>query len=328
MLHLFTKNCQNRTLHGRLSALLECVFMNKSTHDWKIGLSLSLLVVFFWSTLPVALDMSLKVMDAWTLTWLRFFVAAVLTAFIIFFNGSWRAYAQLSIKQWLWLLLAGAMLIANYLFFQFGLSKTTPANAQVLIQLAPLLMILGGVVIFKERFYLKQKVGALLLICGLLLFFNDQINVILSPEYRLGVILIIVAAVTWAIYALIQKHMQSLLSPQAILTVIYLIAVVALWPFAQLTDQQNIDTHQWLAIGYAALNTVGAYGAFAQALKYWQASRVGMVIAMVPVFTLLFVNMMHQLLPNLVQAENINGIGLAGIVFIVCGSVIASLGQK
>lgn len=282
--------------------------------NWKIGLGLSLLVVFFWSTLPVALNISLSAIDAWTLTWLRFSVAAVLTLIVILMTGSWKALFKLSLKDWLWLLLAGSMLICNYVGFIIGLEKTTPANAQVLIQLAPLLMILGGVFVFKEKFKLIQKFGTVLLVLGLILFFNDQIHNILKAEYLQGVYILIFAAVTWAVYALIQKKLHAVLSPQVILTTIYILASVVLLPFAHLDHFSKINSDQWWAISYACFNTIGAYAAFAQALKFWQASRVGMVIAMVPVFTLLFINLMSSLFSNLVQSEHINTLGFAGVV--------------
>lgn len=302
--------------------------MHSQSNHWKFGLSLSLMVVFFWSTLPVALKISLDIIDAWTLTWLRFFIAAIITLIVIFITGSWKGYKSLSLTNWLWLLLAGIMLIGNYVGFILGLEKTSPANAQVLIQLAPLLMILGGVFVYKETFRLKQKLGAILLFLGLGLFFKDQLGTILKSEYTSGVYILIFAAITWAIYALIQKKLHDVLSPQAILAGIYLLASIVLIPTIKPIELSSIDTNQWIGIIYASLNTVGAYGAFAQALKYWQASKVGMVIAMVPVFTLLFINVMSSLFPDLVQAEQIHLLGMLGVLFIVSGSMIASIGKK
>jgi drug/metabolite transporter (DMT)-like permease len=302
--------------------------MNNQSSNWKIGLSLSLLVVFFWATLPVALHMGLQVIDAWTLTWLRFFVAAIITLIVISVSGSWKGYKDLSLKNLLWLILAGIMLVANYVGFLLGLEKTTPANAQVLIQLAPLLMILGGVVIYKESFSHKQKFGAFLLLTGLGLFFKEQLGTILSEQYITGAIILLFAAITWAIYALVQKKLQSVLSPQAILAGIYLLATLLLLPTVTPISFDALQPNQWYAISYACFNTVGAYGAFAQALKYWQASKVGMVIAMVPVFTLLNINFMSSLFPELVKPEQIHTYGMIGIILIVMGSMIASIGKK
>jgi len=302
--------------------------MHTHQNNWKIGLSLSLLVVFFWATLPVALHIGLKAVDAWTLTWFRFCTAAVFTLALIVYTGSWKGYLKLSVKNWLWLFLAGTMLIGNYVLFLLGLEKTTPGNAKVLIQLAPLLMIIGGVFFYKETFFLKQKIGASLLVLGLGLFFKDQLGTILKTEYKTGVIIMVFAAITWAIYALIQKKLHAVLSSQAILAMIYLLASLLLLPFSTPENLTELNQHQWIAVAYACFNTVGAYGAFSLALTYWQASRVGMVIAIIPVFTLFFINLMSKLLPDLVNPENISSIGFIGIVFIVSGSMIASIGKK
>ncbi len=302
--------------------------MNASHNNWKIGLSLSLLVVFFWATLPVALHIGLAALDAWTLTWFRFFTAAVFTCFLIFLTGSWRGFLQLSAINWMWLLLAGLMLIGNYVLFLLGLAKTTPGNAQVLIQLAPLLMIVGGVFFYKEKFYLKQKIGAGLLVFGLFLFFKDQMANVLKSEYKTGAIIMLFAAISWAIYALIQKKLHAVLSSQAILAFIYVLASLVLLPLSVPMAIADLNQNQWWAVGYACFNTVGAYGAFSLALTYWHASRVGMVIAIIPVFTLFFINFMAQLLPTLVTAEHISKIGAIGIICIVSGSMIASIGKN
>lgn len=301
---------------------------NNQQQNWKIGLSLSLMVVFFWSTLPVALNISLDAIDAWTLTWLRFFIAAVLTTLFILFTGSWKGFLKLSVTNWLWLLLAGIMLTGNYVLFILGLARTTPGNAQVLIQLAPLLMILGGIYFYKEKFHFKQKLGAVLLIAGLLLFFSEQLDLIIKPEYKSGAIIMVFAAITWAIYALIQKKLHDALSSQAILAMIYILSSLALLPAITTSQLADLNQGQWIAVSYACLNTVGAYAAFSQALKFWAASRVGMVIAIIPVFTLLFINLMSNLFPELVQPEHIQAMGFLGVILIVSGSMIASIGKN
>lgn len=298
-----------------------------TANNWKLGLTLSLITVFFWATLAVALDIGMKALDEWTLTWFRFCVAAVITLIIIGVSGSWKSFLKLNKSHWLWLLLAATMLIANYVLFILGLNKTSPGNAQVLIQLAPLLMTLGGVVIYKESFKRMQKIGVVCLLLGLGLFFQEQLGILVQAEYTQGAIIIIFAAITWAIYALIQKQLIDVLSPQAILTFIYVLASIVLLPLSYPEKLSSLSSNEWMAVGYAALNTVGAYGAFAQALKYWQASRVGMVIALTPVFTFFFINLMSKLFPNLVEAEKIHSIGWIGVALIVMGSMFASLGK-
>ncbi|WP_395373204.1 DMT family transporter [Marinicella sp. W31] len=299
--------------------------MNNTQSNWKIGLTLSLITVLFWSTLPISLKIGLDAMDAWSLTWLRFLAAAVFTFFLLLFRKRLNQFKQLNRTQWLWLTIAAVMLVGNYLFFLYGLEQTSPANAQVLIQMAPLLMTLGGVLIFKEHFSRIQMFGASLILIGLVLFFNEQIQLMLADTYWLGFLMMFTAALTWAIYALIQKHLSSVLSSQAILLFIYVFASITLL-FNVKTDAFNgLTDIEWTAIIYACLNTIGAYAAFAEAIKQWQASRVGMVLAITPVVTLFFINLFASLFPELLNKENIQSIGWIGIIAIVSGSMLASM---
>ncbi len=296
-----------------------------SQENWKKGLLLSLITVLFWSTLPVALKISLTATDAMTLTWFRFLVAGVITWLLLLRSSKLREFQTLTTQHWLWLGLAALMLIGNYVFFLIGLEMTTPANAQVFIQMAPLLLTLGGVLIFKEPFNKVQLLGVLAIITGLGLFFSDQIKQIISSDYTLGLWVVFAAALTWAIYALIQKRLSAVLSSQAILFFIYCFATLVLFFWADSDNHQTISHVQWWAIAYACVNTVIAYGAFAEAMNHWHASRVGMVLALTPVTTLLFINGFAFLFPNLISPETIHGLGYVGMAFIVAGSMLASL---
>lgn len=299
--------------------------MGPMQENWKKGLILSLITVLFWSTLPISLKISLTATDAMTLTWFRFLVAAIITLVLLLNSKKLSEFKQLTLTQWLWLMAAGLMLIGNYVLYLIGLDMTSPANAQVFIQLAPLLMTLGGVLIFKESFNRFQMLGVVSILLGLLLFFNDQIKQIINSDYTLGIWVMFSAALTWAIYALIQKKLATVLSSQSILLFIYAFASLVLLFFSDLNTPQSFSTIQWWAIAYACINTVIAYGAFAEALNHWNASRVGMVLALTPVITLLFINTFAFFFPQLLQAESIQTVGYVGMVFIVSGSMLASL---
>lgn len=293
--------------------------------NWQKGLLLSLVTVLFWSTLPIALKISLEATDAMTLTWFRFLTAGIFTFFILISKNKLAEFLQLTWQQWSWLGLAALMLTANYIFFLIGMEMTSPANAQVFIQMAPLLLTLGGVLIFKESFNSMQTYGLIAIIVGLGLFFSDQIKQIISSDYTLGIWVMFVAALTWAIYAMIQKKLSSVLVSQNILFFIYVFATLVLFFWSDFSSYHSITTIQWWFIAYACINTVIAYGAFAEALNHWNASRVGMVLALTPVITLLFINSFAYLFPHLLAAESIQFVGFLGMLFIVIGSMLASL---
>jgi drug/metabolite transporter (DMT)-like permease len=297
---------------------------------WKLGLLLAFATAGFWATLPVTLKVVLRDLDPLTLTWFRFAFAAVGLGLWLAWRGGFAQFRGLSPRHWLLLGLAALMLIGNYVLYLIGLDYTTPANAQLLIQLAPLLMALGGILVFRERFSLGQWLGLGLVAGGLLLFFADQSGrASTGPRYPLGAAVIVAAAVVWAAYALVQKQLLVRLGSPAILGFIYLSAALLLLPVSSPTRLLALATSQWIALLYCAVNTIAAYGAFAEALAHWEASRVSVVLALTPLLTLGTVELAHRLAPAWVNPENIGLLGAAGALLVVSGSIATSLlGQR
>ena len=293
---------------------------------WQLGLTLALVTAALWATLPVALKIALEALDPWTLTWARFAFAALVVGAWLAWRGEWSRFRGLGGGAWLLLALAALTLIGNYVFYLLGLHYTTPANAQLLIQAAPLLMALGGIVVFREHYNGWQWTGLLAIVGGLGLFFADQLArpAPAGSRYVLGSGLVLLGAVVWAVYALAQKQLLRQLSSTAILGFIYLVAALLLWPLAQPGKLATLDATHWIALAYCALNTLGAYGAFAEALDHWEASRVSVVLALTPLLTVATVELVHRLAPRLVQPEQIAWMGWAGAALVVAGSATSA----
>jgi drug/metabolite transporter (DMT)-like permease len=293
---------------------------------WRLGLSLALLTCLFWATLPVALKISLEVLDPMTLTWFRFLCAFVFTAGLLAVRRQGRGFANLGGHRWLLLLVAAIGLIGNYVLYLLGLKFTTPANAQLLIQSAPLMLALGSIVMLKEKISAAQVLGFLAIAVGLGLFASEQnTRATAASNYGLGFTLICFAAISWAAYALIQKKLTGRLGSQQIMVVMYAVAAVSLLPFAAPLTIMKVDsTHAW-AIAYCAINTIGAYGAFAEAMAHWEASRVSAVLALTPIMTVAFVGMLAPMLPAHLSPERIGVLGWCGAALVVGGSICASL---
>ena len=69
-------------------------------------------------------------------------------------------------------LIAGLLLTGNYGFYILGLEKTSAEATQVMIQLAPMLLLLAGLWLFKEQFTRTQWLGFIGFSLGLILFFE------------------------------------------------------------------------------------------------------------------------------------------------------------
>jgi drug/metabolite transporter (DMT)-like permease len=293
---------------------------------WRLGLSLALLTCLFWATLPAALKISLEVLEPLTLTWFRFFCALVFTSILLATRGQLRPFNGLGMHRWRLLLLAAVGLIGNYVLFLLGLKYTTPANAQLLIQSAPLMLAIGSIVLFKESVSAGQIAGFSAIAVGLCAFaFEQQTQSVAAASYGFGAMLIFFAAISWAVYALIQKQLLGRLSSQQIMLVMYFVATLALLPFAHFSQFSQIDSVHWWAIGYCAINTIGAYGAFAEAFVHWDASRVSAVLAVTPIFTVTAIHFLAPLIPSHLAPERIGTLGWIGASLVVAGSICAAL---
>jgi drug/metabolite transporter (DMT)-like permease len=306
--------------------------LHRASGRTRLGLTLSLVTALCWATLPVALKVTLQAVDAITLTWFRFLVAAVLTAGWLGLRGATGGFGALGRRGWALLAVAAVMLVGNYVFYLLGVGRTSPGNAQLLIQLAPLLMAVGGILVFGERFRAAQWLGLALLVAGLGLFFRDQLaHVDTTPghggthAYLVGSLLVVLGAVVWAVYALAQKQLLVKLGSMQILGVIYVVATLLLWPFAHPSQLARLDATQWALLGFCALNTVVAYGAFAEALAHWEASRVSAVIAVTPLLCLGVVAIVHALWPSMLAPEPMSMVGWIGAALVVAGSTTVSL---
>jgi len=297
---------------------------------WRLGLGLSLLTVFMWGLLPIALQVTLEEMDGYTITWYRFLVAAVLLGSYLAVRGGLLRLRGLGPNVLVLLALAILGLGGNYILYILGLSYTSAGAAQVLIQLAPAMAMLGALVFFQERFTKAQWLGLLVLAWGMLLFFHNRLNEIFGQagDYSLGMALILFAALTWTIYALAQKQLLSVMSSAAVLVVVYSGSMLLILPAASPRSILDLSTLRFWLLVFCALNTLIAYGAFSEALAHWEASRVNAVIALTPVSTLLMIRVGSILWPDIVASEPLTVVSFVGATLVVAGSMTVALARS
>ncbi|MEH1871723.1 DMT family transporter [Nostoc sp.] len=304
--------------------------LHQSSARWRLGLALSLLTVLLWGILPITLAVTLQVLDVYTVVWFRFLISFLLLGMYLGIRGKLPKLEQLRSASWKLLAIATLFLGINYFLFMQGLALTSPANAEVLIQLSTLLLGFGGLVIFKERYRLYQWIGVSVMICGYLLFFREQLTNLITAHdtYILGSVLIALGATSWAIYALAQKQLLQSLSSPSIMLMIYGGCALLFTPLAKIQSLFILDTFHLLMLLFCGLNTLIAYGAFAESLQHWEASRVSAVIALAPIVTLISVAVVSVIAPEWIPSENFTFIAILGAGLIVTGSVAIALGKS
>lgn len=277
-----------------------------------------------WSVLAIAIKVAVTSISSGTLVWYRFAVAltALVLGIAIFDRSQLRVF-----KRWPALaVLAGAALSVNFLGYQKGVELTTPSNAQILIQGAPITLFLCGILFFGERPRFVQWFGLLLSIAGLATFFKDQLSFSLnqSDQFIFGNLWLLVAIVTWAAYASLQKVLTKKgWRPQEINLILYSVAFVVLFPLVDLSDFNNQSLGNWTLFTYLGLNTVIAYGALGVALKLAPASQVSVIITCNPILTLVWLQILDWQKVSWIKADQISLTGYIGAIMVVGGIILA-----
>jgi drug/metabolite transporter (DMT)-like permease len=304
--------------------------LHRTTGNWRLGLGLSLITVILWGLVPVALAIVLNKLDIYTINWFRFLSAFILLGCYLAKQRNIPTFSQLRTVPTYLFAIATLGLITNYIFFVMGLKATSPSHAEVLIQLAGIFLSLGGLLIFKERYTRYQWMGFSVLIAGFIGFFYEQLKVLAtdSDRYISGNVMLIVAGLSWAVYALIQKQLLTKLDSTHIMWVLYGACGLFFWTLAKPQTLIQLNSIEWIALIFCGLNTVVAYGAFAESLQHWEASRVSAILALAPIFTIVSMSIADRVVPGLVRPEHITSLGLLGAILVVSGSISISLGKR
>lgn len=293
-----------------------------------MGFLFALLTAMAWGSLPIALKQVLSAMNAQTIVWYRFVVATIALFFLLAYKKKLPKLAK--IGRFGWLTVIGVLgLAGNFLLFSSSLNYIEPAVAQIFIHLSSFGMLICGVLIFKEQLGLHQKIGILLLLVGLGLFFNDRFDVFTGlNQYSTGVMLSVSAAFVWVAYGMAQKLMLRKFSSQQILLMMYFGYAIVFTPMVDLSQVKALTPFALVCFLYCCLNTLIGYGAYAEALNRWDVSKVSVVVTLVPLFTILFSHIAHTISPTHFTAPELNNISYIGAFVVVCGAILSAIGHK
>ena len=300
--------------------------------DRRLGLAMAALTALLWGFLGIALKVALDWVPPITIVWLRFAAAFVVLAVLL---GVRRPQClRILVRPPVLALVAAAGLTANYVFYLLGVHFTSPGHAQVLIQLAPLLLAGVGVLFFGERLTRGQALWGLVALAGMGLFYRDQLTQLvgadgaaagdgsLAADAARGNLWILVAAVSWVVYAGLQKRLTARdVTPQDLNLLLYLFPAVVLTPFVEWDTLAPLSGAQWGMMAFLAANTLVAYGALGEALKRLPAHEVSLIIILNPLITLATMAVLTLLEVTWIEPERISPWGYGAAVVVLIGVI-------
>lgn len=225
-----------------------------------LGPILLTLAASIWGGMYVVSKIVLEVVPPLELVWLRYIVALfTLAALVVVTRQSWK----ISRKDLPLILSIGIIGYFISIWAQFAGTQLSSAQmGAVITSSTPAFMVIFARIILKEKLTAKKLLSIGLATVGVLLIIGLQGS---GDSFQLGGIILVIAALTWALMSVLVKLIPSDYSPLVITTYAIFAATVAMTPFAagQFSLTQ-LDTLMQPAIlgGILYLGIVSTAGAF------------------------------------------------------------------
>lgn len=284
------------------------------------GIFYSCAAALMWAVLAIALKVSSNSLDSATIVFFRFLLAFIIL--LIYMLIRYPHEVKILFKP-PWMLVLGSTALAwNFFGYMQGVYVTTPINAQIYIQMGPVLFALGGIFIYKERITWIHIVGFLIVITGYFLFYFEQMGASNAngPLYLHGVLLLLSAGASWAVYAILQKFLVNQYTPNQLNLFIFGFCALLFLPFTKRASLQHLPVNDWLLLIHHGLNTIFAYGSIALAIKYMEANKVSLIITLNPVVTVLIMVFLAEIGVTWIAPEHFSVLSIVGATLALSGA--------
>lgn len=286
------------------------------------------ITALFWGVLAIVLKIIDDKVEPITIVWFRFLLAFMILA-------AWQAAKnpgsfKILIRPPVLLVVATLALTWNYIGFMMGIHYTTPSNAQLFIQTGPILLALAGIFFFREKITRLQIIGFVIALAGMAFFYRDQLIAFfdVQQKYNLGVIHLLIAAVAWALYAVLQKKLVLKLDIQSLNLFIFGLPVLILLPFVNFASLQHLGLVTWLLLLFGGINTLLSYTTLSKALQLIEASKVSIIIIMNPIITFITMGILTQMNVKWIGHERFSAFSIIGGFLVLSGAVLVAKKQK
>ncbi|WP_320823694.1 DMT family transporter [Reinekea sp.] len=247
-----------------------------------------LLAMILWGSSFIALKITVNEMSPMIVIFLRMAIGTV--AFLVVWPWLRHGFVY---QAGDWKFLLGMVLFEPCLYFLFesqALRYTSAGQAGMVTAMLPLMVAIAAYFFLGERNNLKQWIGFLIAVAGVIAMTLTGENSEQAPNAILGNFLEFLAMVTAVGYTLLIKHLVKRYSAFVLTALQSFSGVLFYFPLALMSDwpsQISLSTMGWL-VYLGLVVTLGAYGLYNFSLGFVKASTAAGYANLLPVFTLLF----------------------------------------
>ena len=228
------------------------------------------LVSFFWGTTWLASKKGVEHMPALQLAGIRQLLGGgIYILFFIIKGYKWPSLSQLIRFTWMSVI----MFVISNGFSTWSVQYIPSGLGAVIGAIAPIWIALFSLALFKDtRLNLTTVMGLILGFGGILIIFYDYLDALFNSNFSLGIILGVIATMTWALGTLLTvKHAKDLNPYYSIGWQMFLSGVI-LTAVSYITGKHiplsEIPMPAWYSIAYlVVIGSIITFAAFIYALK-------------------------------------------------------------
>lgn len=216
------------------------------------------IVAIVWGTTFLGIKIGVETVPPWFVAGFRQFLASLILLPILIYskNLKWIGWKNFRIQ----ITLASLMLIGANGLTTVAEKELTSSLTSLISALSPVFIFIGSMIIGMEKFTIRTLIGLLMGFSGILFIFWDGINDLMIPEYRNGLLILILAIFCWASGTIYTKklHVQN---NNLFLNLFYQFAWAGIVQLIlAFTFSDTIDVSAWSVKSISAIIYLGIFG--------------------------------------------------------------------
>ncbi|MGB3211817.1 MAG: DMT family transporter [Desulforhopalus sp.] len=279
------------------------------------------LTMLLWGGTFIAGRLLAGAVDPASAAFLRFLIASV--ALLVVTRLIENRFILPPRKLWLPLILLGmtGVFAYNVMFFS-GLQHITAGRASLIVACTPLVITLFAALFLHERLTSLKASGVLLSLTGAItVISNGHPGSLLTGGFGQGEQALVGCVLSWSAYSLIGRSVLATLSPLSAVCYSSIIGTLLLSvPAAReglFSHLSTLSTPDWASLAYLGIcGTALGFSLYYQGIKKIGATRAGIFINLVPLFSIL--------LSWLILGESVKPVVLAGGVLVLTGVTLTN----
>ncbi|EEL10698.1 DMT family transporter [Bacillus cereus group sp. MYBK249-1] len=282
------------------------------------------LAASIWGGMYVVSKYVLDFIPPLTLVWLRFIIAFVVLYGILKLAEK-KQKKKVTIRKKDWLLFAWIGFIGYFISItcQFIGTKLSDAHTGSLVTSAtPAFMVIFAALILKEKLTARRLLSTIIATIGVIIVIGWDIEI---GSYFIGTIILVGAAITWALLSIYVKIASIQFSSLVITTYAIFFSLFFITPFMiwelQAASIGTVNTYVILGVLYLGIvSTAGAFFLWNKGLKLLDASIGSLFFFFQPI--------VGSLLGWLLLNETLNSNFFIGGILIICSVLITTFEKK